>query len=126
MSLAEEIKETNSLMEKRIGNHLLECMKTDELLANSYTEKKRTLKDCVKFIVKEARKYLNYSNGYIEDDVVYGWAKHYVLDEPVKTKPTESKSEIKVETKKVVKKEKPKKEEEPVISLFDFDYSEEG
>lgn len=77
--------EMNSLdesayMARAIAEYLIEEFKKDENLKESYKNRKVTLEEIVSHITKEAQKQLGSRNGQIKDEVVYGWAVHYVTD----------------------------------------------
>lgn len=71
-------------LSKAIGAYLADKMATDEPLKQAYKDRKITLKAVCDFITECARKKLGGTSGAVEDEKVYGWAIHYVQDEPVK------------------------------------------
>ena len=65
-------------MKEIIKNYLEEQCKVDPCLAEKY---KDTLIDgCMEYINKMAREKLNSKNGFIENEVVYHWAREYYVD----------------------------------------------
>ena len=71
-------------LSKAIGAYLVGKMAEDEPLKKAYEDRKITLKATCDFITECARKKLGGTSGAVDDDEVYGWAIHYVQDEPVK------------------------------------------
>lgn len=65
-------------MKEIIQKYLEEQCKVDPCLAEKY---KDTLIDgCMEYITKMAREELNSKNGFIENEVVYHWAREYYVD----------------------------------------------
>lgn len=98
-----EIESTQDLNCKKIGAYLLEQFAKDEPLKNAYRDRKIVLNAVGNFVVECAKKELNGKNGFIDDEVVYGWVLHYVQDEPVKIAEAE-KLVLSVEDKEAAKK----------------------
>ena len=71
-------------LSKAIGAYLAGKMAGDEPLKQAYKDRKITLKAVCGFITECARKKLGGASGAVEDEEVFGWAIHYVQDEPVK------------------------------------------
>lgn len=71
-------------LSKAIGAYLAGKMAKDDLLKQAYKDRKITLKSVCGFITECARKKLGGASGAVEDEEVFGWAIHYVQDEPVK------------------------------------------
>jgi len=94
MDAIERIKtETESAkdgLSKAIGAYLADKMANDEPLKQAYGDRKITLKDVCGFITECAKKKLGGTSGAVEDEEVYGWAIHYVQDEPVKVSESDS------------------------------------
>ena len=88
MDAIERIKiETESAkdgLSKAIGAYLAGKMAEDEPLKKAYEDRKITLKAVCGFITECAKKKLGGTSGAVADEEVYGWAIHYVQDEPVK------------------------------------------
>lgn len=78
-----EISATDDVNQKQIGQYLLNKFETDEVLKNCYKDRKITLDSINNFVVECAKKHLNNKNGYISDEVVFGWVVHFVQDEKV-------------------------------------------
>lgn len=66
-----------------IKKYLDNRAKTDELFAQSYANPKKTINDCVAFIMGEARKQGG-NAVCVPDEVVYGWAVHYYDEADIK------------------------------------------
>ncbi len=62
-------------LEKAIAAHLISVM--DEELAAMVDRPDYTLKEMGSFVMAKARKELNRKSGYLEDEVVYGFATDY-------------------------------------------------
>lgn len=77
-------------LSKAIGAYLVEKMANDEPLKQAYKDRKITLKAVCGFITECAKKKLGGVNGAVDDEEVYGWAIHYVQDEPVKVSESNS------------------------------------
>ena len=65
-------------MKEKIINYLEEQCKIDAYLAEKY--KDTMIDGCMKYIEDMARKELQSKNGWIDDDVVYHWAREYYVD----------------------------------------------
>ncbi len=63
-----------------IAAYLGSEFKKDPNLAESYRQRKVTLKAIIDFVISEAKKKLGNKNGQIPDAEVYGWAVHFVQD----------------------------------------------
>ncbi len=88
----------------------------DFAFAERYKDEKKSLDECVKYIMGEAKKQAKNGCAAIEDAVVYGWAVHYYQEENIKV---DGNVKAKVVTPKV---EKPKevaktKEIKPIKAL---------
>ncbi|MCQ4924916.1 PcfK-like family protein [Tissierella carlieri] len=115
-----------------IINYLISKCKCDENFATRIILEKKSLKECLDYVLQEVKKKLNNRNGQIPDQEVYDIAEtYYILDEVViectkakvfeemKKKANEipqakTNNTVTVKTKKVVKQEKDQ------LSLFDF------
>lgn len=64
-------------MKEAIQKYFEELIKTDTAIAEVYQEEK--LAGCCAYIQKQARKQIKGSAGYIEDAVVFKWARDYML-----------------------------------------------
>ena len=89
---------------KRVARYLIDRIETDEILRNKLLETKKTINGCINYIFKEAKKQAVSQVAFVEDDVVYGWAVHYFIEDSINEEPNENKP------KKEPVKEKPKKE----------------
>ena len=65
-------------MKEVIKNYLEEQCKVDPCLAEKYRD--TLINGCMEYINKMAREELNSKNGFIENDVVYHWAREYYVD----------------------------------------------
>lgn len=65
-------------MKEAIKKYLEQAIIKDIALRTKYDEKR--LEDCVKHINDNARKVLKGSNGFIEDEKVYKWARDFYVD----------------------------------------------
>ena len=65
-------------MKEKIQAYLEEQCKSDPCLAEKY--KDTMISGCMKYIEDLARKELESKNGWIDDDVVYHWAREYYVD----------------------------------------------
>ena len=65
-------------MKEKIQAYLEEQCKSDPCLAEKY--KDTMINGCMKYIEDLARKELESKNGWIDDDVVYHWAREYYVD----------------------------------------------
>lgn len=95
--LSVEIKNTKDAYAKKIGVYLEQRMTTDVDLANAWEEKGRTLEGITERVFEEARKKANGASCYCaNDEEVYEWAVHAVLDDEVEEeKPTKEEHQIK-------------------------------
>ena len=99
-----------------IKAHLDKMAQQDFAFAERYKDEKKSLDECVKYIMGEAKKQAKNGCAAIEDAVVYGWAVHYYQEENIKV---DGNVKAKVVTPKV---EKPKevaktKEIKPIKAL---------
>ena len=65
-------------MKEKIQAYLEEQCKSDPCLAEKY--KDTMIDGCMKYIEDLARKELESKSGWIDDDVVYHWAREYYVD----------------------------------------------
>lgn len=111
-----------------IINYLISKCKCDENFATRIILEKKSLKECLEYVLQDVKKKLNNRNGHIPDQEVYDMAEiYYILDEVIIEKPEEKIrdriNEIpqtkanNTATGKTKKIEKQKKEQ---MSLFDF------
>ena len=56
----------------------------DELFAKAYAKEGKSLDECCKYIMSEARKYAEGNAVCVPDAEVYGWAVHYYDEEGIK------------------------------------------
>lgn len=110
-----------------IIGYLRERCKTDTYLAEACKKENKTLDDCIKYIMEQARKRAENNVAVIPAAEVYDWAVHYILEDSLncesgKTdKKSAEKSVESPEKEKLVSVKKSKKTiaEEAQLS-FDF------
>ena len=107
----ESLKKLDKKYAKAIASYLLGRIETDELLKAKLEETNKTLKGCVYYIKKEAKKQAEDGVAMIEDSQVYEWCVHYFLEDSLDFEP-------KVKENKEDKKEKLEEEPEKVDTLF--------
>jgi len=66
-----------------IKAHLDKMAQQDFAFAERYKDEKKSLDECVKYIMAEAKKQAKNGCAAIEDAVVYGWAVHYYQEENI-------------------------------------------
>ena len=101
-----------------ISNFLLEEAEKDILLKNKIEKTDKKISDLLKYVKKQAEKEQTNGVAIIRDDIVFNWAKEFILDDNIKIDTDEP-----VKPKEPVKpvgfqKPKPKKEHQP--NLFDL------
>lgn len=79
-------------MKNAIKNYFEELIKTDDSIKAVYQESK--LDGCCSYIQEQARKKLNGKNGYVSDEVVYHWARDFMLGDIEKPVETEIKETV--------------------------------
>lgn len=94
-----------------------------EELEKAKVDESKSAKALFEFILGKARERLNRNNGMIADDVVYGWAVHYLIEDSESLK-KEVKS-VSSEKARVSKVEEVPKPKEPILEdvnqvSFDF------
>lgn len=127
LNFKKQVEETNNESMKKVGQYLLERASADKTIEKAIVNKEIDLKDVYDYITEQAREKAVNGCAMVENEEVYGWAVHYVIDEPKKEKTVEKKDEKKtyVPTKtttkpvKTVKKEA-KKIEEPKDEQLDL------
>ena len=123
----------NDNTELRIYDWVNNEIEKDICLNEKLKTKDVQTEDIVNYCCEEARKQATGSSACIDDDTVFEWCKHFILEDikPTKqivktqhkanNKPKIEKEEV---VKPVIKEDKPKKKEEPEFNLFgDFDLS---
>lgn len=108
----EDIKKTNTkqtLMtmkedsfHKAIKTYLDERAKTDELFAKSYAKKGKSINECCKYIMGEARK--RGTAVCMTDEEVYGLAVHYYDEDDIKINPVRETAKVKTQQSEAEKK----------------------
>ena len=85
----EALKKIDKKYAQAIANYLLNRIETDECLKAKLEETNKTLKGCVEFVKKEAKKQAEDNVAIIEDQQVYEWAVHYFLEDSLDFEPKE-------------------------------------
>lgn len=99
-------------MKDALKKYFDDLIKNDTALKAVYTEGK--LDECVSYIISQARKKLNNKNGYVEDSIVFKWARDFYLGDTAEKNPKE-------EIVAVIHEEKAKpKKQICQLSLFDI------
>lgn len=70
-----------------IADYLLNRIETDELLKSKLEETNKTLKNCINYIKKEAKKQAEDNVAIIESNQVFEWAVHYFLEDDLNEEP---------------------------------------
>lgn len=106
-----------------------------EVLVGKINAGTKTMDDCWKFIIEEARKIAKRNCACVEDATVYGWAVHFFEEDEIKpkkefvntgetVKTKHGEKSVRVEAKPKPIEAKPKKEEPKElagqISIFDL------
>ena len=104
----EALKKLDKKYAQAIANYLLNRIETDECLKAKIEETNKTLKGCVEYVKKEAKKQAEDNVAIIEDQQVYEWAVHYFLEDSIDYEPKEkpSKKKNKNDDKEEEEKEK--------------------
>ena len=126
----------NTSFEEIIRDYLNNEAKNDPAFAEKWDKRKANdndaVKGCCSYIMAEAKKKAQNGCAVIADAEVFGWAFHYIQEdikapekkEPAKvsfTPPTPKKEEAPKPTPIPVVKPKKVKEEDMMMSLFNFD-----
>ena len=89
-----------------IIGYLRERCKTDTYLAEACKKENKSLDDCIKYIVEQARKKAENNVAVILDAEVFEWAVHYILEDSLNCE--SEKAEEKTAEKSVESPEKEK------------------
>lgn len=124
-----------STFENIIKEYIEKACQSDEVLAGKYEKSGKDIAGCCKYIKAEAKKKAKNGCAVIADAEVFGWAIHYFDEEMTAPKDApEAKVEmtadpnvvrVQPQPKPVVAKPKPKKADEGLMSLFNFDEEDE-
>ena len=90
---------------EKIKAHLDKMAEQDEAFAARLRLESKSLDECIKYIMSEARKKAVNGCACIDDEEVYGWAAHYYQEDSVKV---DKSVKAKVTTSPEPKKESPK------------------
>ena len=66
-----------------IKRHLDKMAQQDFAFAERYKSEKKSLDQCCKYIMSEAKKQAKNGCAAVEDSIVYGWAVHYYQEDDV-------------------------------------------
>lgn len=106
-------------MKKALKDYFEKVIEKDPALKKVYSEEK--LDGAIKYITDNARKEIGGSSGFIKDELVYKWARDYMLGDIAETTPVKKSAPIKAEAPKVlIKQNKTSSEDLPGQGLFDF------
>lgn len=117
-----------------IGDYLISFMKKEPLFSQKVNNDKKSMKEMLDYVMSEAKKQAVNGAACLSDEVVYGLAVHYFDESDIKftkvngavtsnviNKPKEEpKPVIKEEPKPSVQAKKKVKEEDIMMSIFDF------
>ena len=84
----------NKSFQEVIKSYLDERAKTDELFAESYAKKNKSIRECCDYIMSEARK--RGSAVAISDAEVFGMAVHYYDEDDIKVSRTPANAKVSV------------------------------
>lgn len=102
-----------------IKNHLDKMAEQDFCFAEKYKNEKKTLDGCCKYIYEQAKKKKSGNCAAVQDDVVYGWAVHYYMEDNIKPEPIKERVEVKIPDIKPVKAVKAEKKSNCIeLDLF--------
>ena len=73
--------------ETTIKNYLDNRAQTDSLFAETYRKANKSIKECCRYIISQARK-LGGQAVAVDDATVYGWAVHYYDEDDIKVEAT--------------------------------------
>lgn len=117
-----------------IGDYLISFMKKEPLFSQKVNNDKKSMKEMLDYVMSEAKKQAVNGAACLSDEVVYGLAVHYFDEADIKftkvngavtsnviNKPKEEpKPVIKEEPKPSAQAKKKVKEEDIMMSIFDF------
>lgn len=86
MTFEEELKQEKNHAIIKIGKYLEERSKEDSSVANDLKKEIKSLGECWKYILGEAKKQAENNCACIDDDTVFGWAVHYYDEDDIKIK----------------------------------------
>ncbi len=72
-----ELKQRSTAPAEPISKYLTKKLEGNQELEVQIMQSHKTFKKCLDYVIGKARKYLNGSNGYIEDETVYKWSTEY-------------------------------------------------
>ena len=78
------IFKTMTTLQEAVKKHLDKMAEQDFAFAERYKDEKKSIEECAKYIMAQARKQAKNGCAAIEDAVVYGWAVHYYQEENIK------------------------------------------
>lgn len=107
-----------------IKKYLDNMAKQDFAFAERYKREDKSLDKCIQYIIDKAKKQASKNCAFLENEIVYGWAVHYYMEDNVKvgnTKATIMTSEDKP-IKQVKALVKDKKDENKCVELDLFGF----
>lgn len=121
---------------KKIGDYLVQFMEKEPSFTKKVLDENKSMSEMMKYIMSEAKKQATGNAACIADDEVYGWAVHYFDESDIKftkvtgavtsnvaqisVKKEDSNPVIKEEPKPSAQAKKKVKEEDIMMSIFDF------
>ena len=109
--------EAKEAYKKAIIAFLKQRIKTDSLVEEGCKNPKKTLDDCCKYIVQQARKQASNNVACIPDTEVYGWVVHYITEET----PTDIEPVVLEEEMNTTSEEQPQKQKKVAKKQTIFD-----
>ena len=106
--------------EEMVKHYLEEQIKRDEALKTLYIPSK--IKDCYKYITEQARKQAQSNSAWIDDAIVYKWARDYFLEELPKNATKEDMEEV----AENIPAPEPEKKEPEFVEINGTKYDKDG
>lgn len=116
-------------VKEKIKAYLDKRAAEDELFAKSYAKEKKSIDECLMFIMGEARKQAvkmaGGSSAMIDDATVFGWAVHYYDEDDIKVAPVNGTASAGASNRQEKREHKNKQQVKPEVSnqqlTFNFD-----
>ena len=125
-----KLSDENNKVEKKIYDYLEDYKEKDECFKNKIEEKDFQTKDLVLYCCSEAKKQCKGTSICFDDEDVYEWCIHFILEgiKATDIKPVHAPVKVSNNTTKVdnvkpkveVKPKEKKKEDTGQLSIFDF------
>ena len=109
--------------EEMVKHYLEEQIKKDEALKTLYIPSK--IKDCYKYITEQARKQAQSNSAWIDDAIVYKWARDYFLEELPKNADKKDLEEV-IEINSEEAVPEPKQKEPEFVEKNGIKYDKDG